>query len=540
MPSLTNVVAQKEIDQTISDLEGLIRVHRWRRNRHSAVSKLPAEILSQIFLDAKYIAAVGCSQSQPHFCDFATNWLNVARVCRDWYNIVLDTPRLWSSIKLNPPDRALEMLKRSKSVPLKIQYKTPYCDAAYERVKDAFMSQIHRVQDLDIPLVDEQALVFLQTNETAEASLLETLVVSSPDPFILPPSILDRGMPSLRVLALSNGSLMAPLPYLPRLVDLTLSPTHISVPLLLQSLDNTPNLECISVAHLEAISSSSDDLPIVALPHLSRGCIISCDIHGSSIFDALRHPKTTTMHYTCEDGQPQEEELSSLKKLCARYFAEGALPILKFTVRADAGFVSLSAHTSEVESESATLAIALPNFSDATTLPGAYIRLCSAFPISTVTTLALYGLPRFASLLPFKEVKALELLGCSPDIVRSLLKEPRKQLPMPRLRQIVLINSTLSITHRLRNEAMCSALRSVINQRKAMNLPIEKLVLTRCSVSRTVVKELKRLVKVEWDGSDGVACLDEEEEGEDDDEDDLGPLTEAEIAAYLFGGVGLN
>ena len=60
------------------------------------MSKLPAEILSQIFLDAKYIATAGCSESQPHFCDFATNCLKVARVCRDWHNIAI--PNLYHQV----------------------------------------------------------------------------------------------------------------------------------------------------------------------------------------------------------------------------------------------------------------------------------------------------------------------------------------------------------------------------------------------------------------------------------------------------------
>ncbi|KAJ8496014.1 hypothetical protein ONZ45_g12622 [Pleurotus djamor] len=544
---LTNVTVQKEIDDRILELEAEIRVHRWRRNRHSAISQLPVEVISQIFLEGKLIAC-GNDVTQPHDLhslhqppqpprrsniDSNRNWLNVSNVCRDWHNIVIDTPRLWSSITLGPADRALEMLKRSKSVPLQIRYTSTHDTPSFLRLSEAFMSQIHRIREIEIPSSNCYSMEFLLTNENAEASMLEVLKLDGTNPYALPEPVLNRGMPCLRFLTLANGTLTKPLPPLPRLTHLTINPSPVvSVELLLMSLRNTPNVESMSIACLSHTPSPHTNLPTVSLPRLNHFCVSSSSIHASKIFDAMRYPRSTAIHYSTQRGHTRDEDLSSLQAVCSRYSLDGTAPILQLTVKVDDNFLQMAAYTSTTTAHPASLSIMLPKSAGVLV---ASARLCSALPLSTIPRLLLHGLPTFNPLSSsFRQVRTLELSACHPAVIRSLLKDPQGQLPMPRLRKLMLSSFRLSNSRIQRNEDLCKPLKNVLAQRKAKHSKIQSLVLTQCTVSSRVVNELRQLAPVDWDGFGPMYLEMEEMEEEDDEYPGIGS-DEDDIDAYLYG-----
>ncbi|KAJ3542575.1 hypothetical protein NMY22_g3458 [Coprinellus aureogranulatus] len=80
----------------------------------SPVDRLPGELLSSIF-----VRSVGVGQEEENPVMLATIML----VCRQWNQVALNTPILWSKIDISPHDpltRAKRRLERSKSSPLDI------------------------------------------------------------------------------------------------------------------------------------------------------------------------------------------------------------------------------------------------------------------------------------------------------------------------------------------------------------------------------------------------------------------------------------
>ncbi|KAI0640782.1 hypothetical protein C8Q79DRAFT_439953 [Trametes meyenii] len=100
----THVNAVFELKARINDMSPIIRL-------------LPPEILSEIFT---LIAADNYNAYHWHHCGSSQpyKWIALAHVCREWRNIALNTPRLWSRVVITRFDAAMAALARSKKAPL--------------------------------------------------------------------------------------------------------------------------------------------------------------------------------------------------------------------------------------------------------------------------------------------------------------------------------------------------------------------------------------------------------------------------------------
>ena len=85
------------IDREIARLKESIRALKSRRNELSPISRLPAEILCNIFsLIEDNIFSSGRSPK---------SWTNFSRVSQHWRSTALSAPELWSKIPLSYPHR---------------------------------------------------------------------------------------------------------------------------------------------------------------------------------------------------------------------------------------------------------------------------------------------------------------------------------------------------------------------------------------------------------------------------------------------------
>lgn len=204
------VEAQRAIDAEIAVHEAAIRDLRHRRNTHSSISRLPSETTAAIFLLVKSELGQGAVG-------------RISGVCCQWREILLASPRIWSSIDVTRVESVLEVLKQSKSVPLKIRCEENYYTEPHRHAAEAVMAEVGRIQDLDLSLTPNDLVNFLRLNRDASASMIEHLrlkAIVSLDPFSLPPDIMRRGMPSLRRLDLTNMNISSQLPTLPHLTYL--------------------------------------------------------------------------------------------------------------------------------------------------------------------------------------------------------------------------------------------------------------------------------------------------------------------------------
>lgn len=244
-------------DSQIDDVEGLLRWLRQDRAkiRHQIdahiglsppVNRLPPEILSNIFFFAL--------ETPVRVFDLTGGPWSLALVCRQWRTIVLESPRLWTSIEVatsgdlrhayaRAPAFITDILGRSKSAPLDVsldirwdtQHLVPTIVPVSERIEVfsvrghwyRISRQIARsftclpaLSSMDISLVEEEEDEDEEDDEASTDALstemfprLKYLLIEADFDIALPPSIAKLPCGQLTELEISlNGSRLIDLP----------------------------------------------------------------------------------------------------------------------------------------------------------------------------------------------------------------------------------------------------------------------------------------------------------------------------------------
>lgn len=94
------------------------------RRRRSINAMLPREVLSEVFFIIAHDAFTARIESHPTFA-----WLRLAHVCRDWRDILLNSPGSFSFIKIPvwEKGRLETCLHYSRQAPLNIRYYDDRC-----------------------------------------------------------------------------------------------------------------------------------------------------------------------------------------------------------------------------------------------------------------------------------------------------------------------------------------------------------------------------------------------------------------------------
>ncbi|KAF5310140.1 hypothetical protein D9619_010574 [Psilocybe cf. subviscida] len=180
--------AQRLIDEEIFVLT--------RRNTYARISRLPNEVLVEIFTILRDDGSVRFNLQA---------WHHITHICQHWRRVCLESAILWTTPPTHRHDYTLLMLERSRTSPLEIVL----FRATSAATCTAVLSHISRIKSLIIEQ-SHAALQHFQRTLSAlkeEAPLLETLQIaqtfpSSSDVFRLSTSLL-RQFPSLKTLCLS-------------------------------------------------------------------------------------------------------------------------------------------------------------------------------------------------------------------------------------------------------------------------------------------------------------------------------------------------
>ena len=155
---------------------------RQRKNERALISRLPVEILIQIF---SYYPASDC---HPHI-RFRTPppWLAVTHVCQRWRNAALSCPFLWVDIISTSLRWADVMLERSRDVPIHITVDEGGSEHKPCGVRTArlLFSQIHRAQSLVITCVQAILACMPILFEAEAAPLLQELIITNFHPSMI-------------------------------------------------------------------------------------------------------------------------------------------------------------------------------------------------------------------------------------------------------------------------------------------------------------------------------------------------------------------
>lgn len=210
--------AQTDIDSEIQRLNDLICSLKSRRNSLCSVSRLPPEVLSEVFLDlAEQL------QAQDRFkIDF--KWITLAHVCRLWRHIALQHGRLWGKIDVTESDRTRVFVDRSKGAPLAIRQSFT---TSLAELPSAFTDSSYRYRELHLRAKDGQLgpNVLQVLNSPAHAPVLESLVLEVSDnypEYTLPATVFDYKAPALTRLQLQNVRMEWPTSFFPSLTNLSI------------------------------------------------------------------------------------------------------------------------------------------------------------------------------------------------------------------------------------------------------------------------------------------------------------------------------
>ena len=302
-------VVRRTIDKEIEKMEEVVRVLKARRNRLAAISRLPVEVLSEIFA---WRATTHTSDSKQ------LEWIKeVTHVSRHWRVVAIGCSRLWTSIVFSRPAWVEEMLKRSQIGSLVIDARLG-SDPARESVEAACLavSNISRVRKLTMDAGGD-SLHKVFKNVPKSAPILQALVLSASLDrvnmrvlhYTVPSELFGDDTSQLRRLELTDCDLNWASPLLRGLTHLKLHKTSIytsrpSTALFLDVLRQLPALRSLDLQdvlpEVRDGSSFASRQRIVILPPLKylniSGSVAECS-------NALRHlslSSSAVVKITCQ------------------------------------------------------------------------------------------------------------------------------------------------------------------------------------------------------------------------------------------------
>ncbi|TFK60744.1 hypothetical protein BDN72DRAFT_864116 [Pluteus cervinus] len=158
-PNPTIEQERAELDAKIHELEIALIALKRRRNYLSSISKIPSDVLRQIFksvtgYDGKVqlLGLDGRGVEKENRLEMA--WIRtITHVCSAWRDLALDSPSLWTRIRINSRHEiVLEMLERSRSLPLTISLM--YLGGDLRTLESVLLEQSHiqRIKHLELGL----------------------------------------------------------------------------------------------------------------------------------------------------------------------------------------------------------------------------------------------------------------------------------------------------------------------------------------------------------------------------------------------------
>lgn len=278
----------------------LFRILKTKQNALAPVSRLPPEILSNVFFQTREFVLSNDRWS--------LDWIApISHVCQHWRDVALADPNLWTCIVFDRLQRAEELLKRSGMAPLII--KARISDLSFLELFDlvcSAMQHLPRTLELYISASKEDMEEILAGAISLDAPLLETLCLfnthDSPDDstnFDFP-KCFDNSICLRRVELINcNFSWHSPL-----LVGLTHLKLHNIYPRpttkeLLNALEKLPLLETLDILDSFPLLHAPHDR-VITLPSLSLLCLTSPVLECVNILKHLSYPPSTTLILDCK------------------------------------------------------------------------------------------------------------------------------------------------------------------------------------------------------------------------------------------------
>ena len=310
------------IDRDIARLQESIRALKSRRNELSPISRLPTEILCNIFSLVE--DNIFFSNRRPIL------WINFSQVSYHWRSTALSAPELWTQIPLSLPCRwVLERLIRSKMAKLTIGFDYLYSKSNPKLIEAARSCEMDRVEELNL-IVDPELWEEISLDLPRSAPQLHTLCIrSTRSTFtVLMDENIFHDTERLKRVELSNCRISWDSRLLTGLTCLSLehwsspsSETNSSITQVLHALQRMPALTNLCLVNsIRDESEGPSTYPVVNLPCLQALRILS-DVGVLTTF--LRHitiPHSSILCLECRDKQYTQIDFSDFLSVLATKF----------------------------------------------------------------------------------------------------------------------------------------------------------------------------------------------------------------------------
>jgi hypothetical protein len=312
-------VARRRIDQDIEEMEGAIRALRSRRNSLAAISRLPPELLSKIFV------CCAATYGPPHL---TMDWVKVSHVSRHWRTVAIGCPYLWTTLVFARPRWVEEMLKRSKMAPLVIDARFGYMGPKSTEAVQLAMNHVSRVRELNI-VSPSTSFGKLFSSVPRAAPMLQSLALSAStnhyaepfrDNYSIPPELFSDDSSQLRRLELIDCNLDWTSHLLKGLTHLkihdTAPGTRPSTPLFLDVLEQLPTLTVLDLK--DALPQVADGSSMasyqrnVKLHSLANFHLSGSDSDCSNALSHLSVSSSATLKLSCRSTVVSDADFSSI------------------------------------------------------------------------------------------------------------------------------------------------------------------------------------------------------------------------------------
>ncbi|KAJ8486753.1 hypothetical protein ONZ45_g14570 [Pleurotus djamor] len=531
MPIFTNHEVQKALDKEIAIHRAAISTLSKKRNELSAINMLPNDILSQIFVVYKQSFYFSLpdepeddedAEDEFRSCVIGGAWTNILGICSHWRNILLDTPRFWSTIGLSPECTPLIplYLDRSKHVPLSVHISmsgdTPTNFHFFWTAVSAILSQSSRLERLYLDFEEENELdaeKFFQgmTDATPFLRSLRIDMQTLGNGFFGPISRLTTlpwgSLSALCVLELGDVLFPPDIPDLPSLDTLIVScppaDDGLNVEWIVTFLSHTPNIRVVELRRVTCGNPAQSTSPRVRLPALQRLALHAHKLSALKMLESLDLPfrAMQTTFSVWEKFPVHDHGLSRLPALLA---GNASTPQDAINMKLIVSSLTLQLRPVDETTQYPKVELHLPHLSRA-------LKVFSQAPLSHVTEFTILQPQAMSSpvvpgdwlrmLHPMNDLQILKFTDCDLSLIRNLAKgiTENPSLTEVLFEEVIWIKSHGVKAHDI-TETL-KALRTFCDQRGKDGHAIHRLIFRKCAIMSKTINIVKAFATVDWDGN---------------------------------------
>ena len=557
---------RKKVEEEIEDHAKAITVLKHRLNGMTTISRLPGELLSEIFVcfaqdyfrsytDPKVHSSY---YSYPHGIP---EWVRVSHVCHAWREIALSTPRLWGFIAVTQRNIAELLLARSKKAPLSVAASHLGYNADRKKfLETIFSEEMNRVTELFITGPSTHVYE-LCAKLTEPANALHTLVLSDNgenyawnNSDLIPQTLCNGHFPRLRCLEIRRLAIRWANPLLCSALT-NLAVTQNSYRDTMGTFEEfLSTLESMSGLQTVELTNAIPPAPLGSAPLSPRSRIIMfphlCDIRlNSPTIDCanfLRHLSLGTnvqLQLMCREERGIQDLVLSVKAALAR---SDPWRTVELSRRCGSELTLRAWHTNVTFNEGPHIVESAPftfELSDRVTAPSREFHRPLFEQASMFTNAETFVVDTCAdwqwkdTFSAMSNLRRIVVLRHTPDSMLDALssrlkgqKKRNRPILFPRLEVLKFYDVRLASPDYDEDDEFFDRLIDCMIYRCNYNRPVQEVHITECrNITNEDITRLREVVpEVVWDE---VEDIEEEDEGEEDkeeysDEEDYDPFEE--------------